>query len=90
MYCGESNSESAPLKILMTFLDSEEVFPPVRFDIKMAKTSAQNHFYGLKFDLTDSFLMFFKSVRKFFENSKFLLFLGIMFESNQYFHILAY
>ena len=68
----------------MTFLDSEEVFPPVRFDIKMAKTSVQNHFYGLKFDLTDSFLMIFKSAKKFYENSKFLLFLGIMSESDQY------
>ena len=69
---------------MITFRDSGEVFSLSRFDFKLAKTSAQDHFYGVKFDLMDSFLMFFKSAEKFFENSKILLLLGIMSESDQY------
>ena len=63
---GESNSKSTPPKILITFFDSGEVFPLSKFDIQLAKISAQEHFCGLKFGLKDSFLMFFKFAKKFF------------------------
>ena len=61
-------------KDCQSFLLLEKFFPLIRFNIIISKTSSQYHFYGVKFGIMYSFLMFFKCTRKFNENSKCLFF----------------
>ena len=45
---GALDSKSMLPKIVITFLESGEVFSSIRFEIKMTKTPVQNRFYGLE------------------------------------------